>query len=255
MPSYRLSTEIAPYILWLPTYHNKILANDSAEKISLVAFLIKNSPKIFGIDMVSIWHETPPFHSQGTKSSCSQNTASNIRNIKDSERGLISFPSGRTCTPGHYALHISPGAPNICEGITDLQRHEGSGYTTRLEPSQTPAASMKNQIFRSFPPTVCLDRMLPSPILDMLSVTSVEGEDSDQIFRFSSDRSHWSLRDRTYTQQQLNWDEESVLIIASVLKDCLRNIEGSLLSSDLYENWLTLLDEESLMGKTSSIQR
>ncbi|XP_031212640.1 rho GTPase-activating protein 20-like [Mastomys coucha] len=88
----------------------------------------------------------------------------------------------------------------------------------------------------------------------MLSVISVKGQYSDQIFRLLSDRSHWSLRDRIYTQPQINWDDESVLIITSGLKDCLRNIEGSLLSSDLYENWLTILDEESLMGKISSIK-
>lgn len=38
-------------------------------------------------------------------------------------------------------------------------------------------------------------------------------------------------------------------------KDFISNIEGSLLTSSLYENWLTIPDERTLAGKISAIQR
>ncbi|XP_031232583.1 rho GTPase-activating protein 20-like isoform X3 [Mastomys coucha] len=240
MPLYNLSAGIAPYILWLPSYCNKVLENNIAKKIALVTFMIENSPKLFGEDLVLVWYETSLFHPPEAKPSCSQNTPSNTGNIKETEHGLSSCPSGRTCTPGHYALPIEEKECNV--------------YTTQQAPSETPPAPVKNQVFNKFPPIVCLERMLPSPMLDMLSVIAEKGQDSDQIFRFLPEKSHWPLRDRIYTEQPINWNEESVLTVASVLMDFIRNIQGSLLSSDLYENWLSVPDEKSLPRKISAIQ-
>lgn len=45
------------------------------------------------------------------------------------------------------------------------------------------------------------------------------------------------------------------LVFFSLKKDCIRNIQGSLLCSDLYENWLNIPNEESLVGKISIIKR
>ncbi|GAB1303365.1 Predicted gene 1527 [Apodemus speciosus] len=131
---------------------------------------------------------------------------------------------------------------------------EGNVDRTPQAASQTPTEPMKKQVFRTFPPIDDLDRMLPSPVLDMLSIIEGRGQSSDQIFRFVPEKSHWSLRDKIYTEQHIKWNEESVLTVASVLKDFIRNIQGSLLSTDLYENWLSVLDEKSLIGKISAIQ-
>jgi hypothetical protein len=83
--------------------------------------MIENCPRNFGRDMVSVCYETSPFHPQGAKTSCSQNP-SNTRNIKETEHGLSSCPSGRTCTLGHYALLINPAAPLLYEVITGVYR-------------------------------------------------------------------------------------------------------------------------------------
>lgn len=78
--------------------------------------MIENCPKIFGEDVVAVPYETSLSHPLGAKSSCSPNTAANIRNVKKTERGLSSCPAGRTCTPGDYARPGSPAAPLPCEG-------------------------------------------------------------------------------------------------------------------------------------------
>jgi hypothetical protein len=91
-------------------------------QISLVTFMIENSPKIFGIDMVSVSYETSLFHPQGAKASCSQNTPPNIGNIQETEYGLSSCSNGRTRMPGHDALAISPAASLSYEGIIGVYR-------------------------------------------------------------------------------------------------------------------------------------
>ncbi|XP_052012800.1 eukaryotic translation initiation factor 5A-1-like isoform X2 [Apodemus sylvaticus] len=53
---------------------------------------------------------------------------------------------------------------------------------------------------------------------DMLSIIAGRGQSSYQIFRFVPEKSHWSLRDKIYTELHINCSEESVLIVASVLK-------------------------------------
>lgn len=86
-------------------------------QISLVIFMIENCPKIFGEDAVAVSYETSLSHPPGAKSSCSQNTAANIRNMKETKRGLSSCPAGKTCTPGYNALPGTPAAPLPCKGL------------------------------------------------------------------------------------------------------------------------------------------
>ena len=52
----------------------------------------------------------------------------------------------------------------------------------------------------------------------MLSIIAGRGQSSYQIFRFVPEKPHWSLRDKIYTELHINCSEESVLIVASVLK-------------------------------------
>lgn len=52
----------------------------------------------------------------------------------------------------------------------------------------------------------------------MLSIIAEKGQGSDQVFNPVSEISHWSLRDRIEDEQHINWNEEDVLVIASVLK-------------------------------------
>ncbi|GAB1303356.1 Predicted gene 1527 [Apodemus speciosus] len=98
------------------------------------------------------------------------------------------------------------------------KNQEGNMDITQEATSQTPPEPIKKRVFRTVPPIDFLDRMLPSPILDMLSIIAERGQSSDQIFRFVPEKSHWSLRDKLYTKQDLNWNEESMLTVASVLK-------------------------------------
>lgn len=56
------------------------------------------------------------------------------------------------------------------------------------------------------------------PTQDMISIIAEKGKSFDQLFRTTSKNSHCSLRDKLDTEQPINWNEECVLVVASVLK-------------------------------------
>ena len=58
----------------------------------------------------------------------------------------------------------------------------------------------------------------PYSTQDMLSLIARRGQNSDQISRFIPEKSHWTVRDKIYTEQEINCNEEPVLTVASVLK-------------------------------------
>lgn len=52
----------------------------------------------------------------------------------------------------------------------------------------------------------------------MISIIAAKGQSSDQLFRTISENSQCSLRDKIDTEQPINWNDECVLVVASVLK-------------------------------------
>lgn len=186
-------------------------------QISLVTFMIENTPKIFGENVVAVSHETSLTHPPGAKSSCSQNTATNTRNVNKTKHGLSSCPAERTCTPGYNALPGSPAAPLPCKGILDSEKNEGNVYTSQAIPLLSPPQAPKKCSFGKSLVRIFEGKSLPTTIFDMFSIIAEKGQDSDHIFNTVSGISHWSLRDRIENGEHINWHEEDVLVIASVL--------------------------------------
>ncbi|XP_072613363.1 rho GTPase-activating protein 20-like [Vulpes vulpes] len=113
----------------------------------------------------------------------------------------------------------------------------------RVAPSAIP-----QQLFGVSLTNICDKDNLPFPILDMLSVINRKGPLLEGIFRKSACiKSCRILKEKLNSGDRVNCYSKSVHVVACVLKDFLENIEGSLLSSDLYEKWLRVLDEASLI--------
>uniref|UniRef100_D3ZH11 Rho-GAP domain-containing protein n=1 Tax=Rattus norvegicus TaxID=10116 RepID=D3ZH11_RAT len=258
MSSYQLSCGIAPCLLFMPSSCNNGGTNDIAKKISLTTFMIENARKLFGEDLVEVWYETSLFHPPGEKSSRSQNTATNTSTMKEVERGHSSCPSGKTCTHGYDALPRSAADHHPYEGITDSEKHKGSSiYASPPVPYQNLPHPKKKCYFGKSLTSIFEDKKMsayPYPTQDMLSIIAEKGQDSDDIFKIIPENSHYSLRNRIDNKQYINWNQENVIIIASVLTDFIRSIDGSLLTSDLYENWLSVLDEGTVIEKVIAIQ-
>ncbi|XP_077073004.1 rho GTPase-activating protein 20 [Siphateles boraxobius] len=93
---------------------------------------------------------------------------------------------------------------------------------------------------------VIIDNTLPSPIVDMLKSLCSEGAVTRGIFRRSAGAK--ACRELRRKLDSGHYGEplsgESVLVTAAVFKDFLRNIPGSLLCEDLYEQWLQAVEQD-----------
>uniref|UniRef100_A0A673SMG5 Rho-GAP domain-containing protein n=1 Tax=Suricata suricatta TaxID=37032 RepID=A0A673SMG5_SURSU len=79
---------------------------------------------------------------------------------------------------------------------------------------------------------------------------------TEGIFRKSANmKSCRILKEKLNSGDKVNLDSESVLVVASVLKDFLQNIQGSVFSSDLYDKWLGVADQENEEEKVTAAQR
>nr|XP_055189504.1 rho GTPase-activating protein 20-like isoform X2 [Nyctereutes procyonoides]XP_055189505.1 rho GTPase-activating protein 20-like isoform X2 [Nyctereutes procyonoides]XP_055189506.1 rho GTPase-activating protein 20-like isoform X2 [Nyctereutes procyonoides] len=103
---------------------------------------------------------------------------------------------------------------------------------------------------------ICENDNLPVPILDMLSFINRKGPLMEGIFRISGSRvSRRILKEKLSFEDRVNLDSESVLVVASVLKDFLRNIPGGIFSCDLYDKWLGVINEGTKEEKINAAQR
>eukprot|EP00073_Rattus_norvegicus_P044621 XP_017446763.1 PREDICTED: rho GTPase-activating protein 20-like isoform X2 [Rattus norvegicus] len=134
------------------------------------------------------------------------------------------------------------------------EKHERNVHTIPTVLSPNRLRSTKKSFFGQPLTSIFEGNKLPTPIIDMMSIIAEKGQSSDHLFKTISENSQCSLRDKIDTEICIKWNEECVLVVASVLKDFISNIEGSLLTSSLYENWLTIPDERTLAGKISAIQ-
>ncbi|XP_012695942.1 rho GTPase-activating protein 20 isoform X2 [Clupea harengus] len=134
------------------------------------------------------------------------------------------------------------------------------GSTNQLDdPPPTPFFSAPGQLFGLPLNAVCHDDALPRPIMDILVFLYQEAPFTRGIFRRSAGaKACRDLRDRLDSgSRDVSLVHESIFVIAAVLKDFLRNIPGSLLSSDLYELWMGAMDGpiEGEESQLEAIQR
>ncbi|XP_032328314.1 LOW QUALITY PROTEIN: rho GTPase-activating protein 20 [Camelus ferus] len=131
------------------------------------------------------------------------------------------------------------------------------GSSTHLDNQPvSPTTPMPGLLFGVSLPEICENDNLPKPILDMLFFLNKKGPLTRGIFRQSANmKSCRELREKLNSGVEVYLDYESAFVIASVLKDFLRHIPGSLLSSDLYNHWVCVMDKGSDEEKINAVQR
>ncbi|KAM8812517.1 rho GTPase-activating protein 20 isoform 2-T2 [Rhynchonycteris naso] len=131
------------------------------------------------------------------------------------------------------------------------------GSSTHLDNlSISPTSPMPGQLFGVSLPNICENDNLPKPVLDMLVFLNQKGPFTKGIFRQSANvRSCRELKEKMNSGVEVQLDCESIFVIASVLKDFLRNIPGSIFSSDLYDHWVSVMDQGNDEEKINTIQR
>ncbi|CAJ1079088.1 rho GTPase-activating protein 20-like isoform X2 [Xyrichtys novacula] len=98
---------------------------------------------------------------------------------------------------------------------------------------------------------------LPKPVMDMLVFLYLEGPYTRGVFRRSAGaKACRELRDRLDSgTEDPEITHQSVFVIAAVLKDFLRNIPGSILCADLYEQWMDMMEGEGGEERIQAVQR
>uniref|UniRef100_A0A8C6IVX2 Rho GTPase-activating protein 20 n=1 Tax=Melopsittacus undulatus TaxID=13146 RepID=A0A8C6IVX2_MELUD len=120
--------------------------------------------------------------------------------------------------------------------------------------SSTSAAPGK--LFGLLLTAICEDDNLPKPLLDMLSLLYQEGPSTEGIFRRSgSAKTCKELKEKLDSGAEVDLACESIFVTASLFKDFLRNIPGSILSSQLCDKWVSVMDQGNNEEKIKSIQR
>uniref|UniRef100_A0A3Q2GW36 Rho-GAP domain-containing protein n=1 Tax=Equus caballus TaxID=9796 RepID=A0A3Q2GW36_HORSE len=103
---------------------------------------------------------------------------------------------------------------------------------------------------------VCLHAPPPSTAPRLLQLRQGGRPLTESIFRKSANmKSCRSLKETLNAGDKVNPDCESVLVVACVLKDFLRNIQGSIFTSNLYAKWLSITDGENKEEKIAATQR
>ncbi|XP_031231227.1 LOW QUALITY PROTEIN: T-cell activation Rho GTPase-activating protein-like [Mastomys coucha] len=261
MTAYSLSVCMAPCILCLPSSCNFGLASDISNEISLVKFLIENTLKIFGEDMVLCYDVSSVSCPSVEKASSSLNFITYFGEMKDKH-----CRTGRTSSTGNDSVPMSPAAPLHNEWTIDYEKPVNRPFMKPMitcgSPTShdnvcitpSPSAPSKGRLFGKSVTSICKNGILPSSILDMLSIIDEKGPHAENIFRTLANKSYFTLKEKLNCAEEMNLREESVYVIASVLKEFIRTIPGSLLCSNLYGKWLAVLDQELHDQKISAIQ-
>ncbi|XP_057707628.1 rho GTPase-activating protein 20 isoform X2 [Corythoichthys intestinalis] len=106
--------------------------------------------------------------------------------------------------------------------------------------------------------SVCsVDAGLPKPVMDMLVFLYVEGPYTRGVFRRSAGaKACRELRERLDAgRDDGEITHQSVFVVAAVLKDFLRSLPGSLLCSELYDQWTAAMENEGSSDVIGEIQR
>ncbi|XP_061647798.1 rho GTPase-activating protein 20-like isoform X3 [Phyllopteryx taeniolatus] len=121
-----------------------------------------------------------------------------------------------------------------------------------------PGPAIPGHLFGRPLASVCSqDTGLPKPVMDMLVFLYMEGPYTRGVFRRSAGaKACRELRERLDAgTDDGEIASQSVFVVAAVLKDFLRSIPGSLLCSDLYDQWTVAMDSEGSDDVTGEVHK
>ncbi|XP_018585885.2 T cell activation RhoGTPase activating protein a [Scleropages formosus] len=103
---------------------------------------------------------------------------------------------------------------------------------------------------------ICEDGVrLPTPIKDILVLLYKNGPSVEGIFRRACNiRGMRGIKEQLNSGEEVNMEEQSVILLAALLKDFLRHIPGRLLVEEQYQAWTAALDIENVQEKCKQLK-
>ncbi|XP_065434918.1 T-cell activation Rho GTPase-activating protein-like [Chrysemys picta bellii] len=108
-------------------------------------------------------------------------------------------------------------------------------------------SDLKTSLFDQPLSIVCgEDDTLPKPIQDILTTLYFKGPFTEGIFRkAANEKARKELKEELNSGGKVDLESKPVHLLAVVFKDFLRNIPNKLLSSELYDEWMTVMEKQS----------
>ncbi|XP_067398328.1 T-cell activation Rho GTPase-activating protein [Emydura macquarii macquarii] len=108
-------------------------------------------------------------------------------------------------------------------------------------------SDLKTSLFDQPLSIVCgEDDALPQPIQDILTALYLKGPFTEGIFRkAANEKARKELKEELNSGGKVDLESKPVHLLAVVFKDFLRNIPHKLLSSELYDEWMTAMEKLS----------
>ncbi|XP_006272410.1 rho GTPase-activating protein 20 isoform X1 [Alligator mississippiensis] len=120
----------------------------------------------------------------------------------------------------------------------------------------SPTSLIPGKLFGLSLSAICENDNLPKPVLDMLTLLYQEGPFTRGIFRRSANaKSCRDLKEKLNSGAEVHLACESIFVTASVFKDFLRSIPGSIFLSQLCDKWISVMDQGNEEEKIKGVQR
>ncbi|XP_069914528.1 uncharacterized protein [Oryctolagus cuniculus] len=252
MTSSNLAWCITPSLLWPPVANILDIATEWEKKVALVQFLLDHCFKIFGSSLTSTIRKQTKYRKHYLEVSAISGNMQSSGN-DGNEIPLIELSLQTVPYSSDPQLKPAQKQHSIKKWLTPrvLGRNQN-----RVAPEPARPTAHQAQLFGSLLQDVCENGKLPKSILDMLYFIDLKGSITEGIFKKCvNGQAYRTLREKLNSGEAVDWTTESPYVVATVLKDFLQSIPGSLFTTELYEKFIGAMDEGNKKARISIILR
>ncbi|TMS12000.1 T-cell activation Rho GTPase-activating protein [Larimichthys crocea] len=115
----------------------------------------------------------------------------------------------------------------------------------------------KTQLFGQPLCKICPDNSsLPKPIAEILMLLRKRGPSTEGVFRKPGNSKNMKdIREQLNSGLEVDMESQPVVMLVALLKNFLKEIPGSLLVAELYDNWMTALDNEDSRQRAVEVKK
>lgn len=100
------------------------------------------------------------------------------------------------------------------------------------------------------------DGSLPKPVADMLMQLRKKGPSTEGVFRKTCNNKNMrDVREQLNSGLEVDLEAQPVLLLVGLLKSFLKELPGSLLVSNLYDSWVSALDNEDPRQRDQEVRK
>nr|XP_046229422.1 T cell activation RhoGTPase activating protein b [Scatophagus argus] len=131
---------------------------------------------------------------------------------------------------------------------------KGSSFINKARRSDSDA---KTLLFGQALCKICPDDCsLPKPVTEMLVLLRKKGPSTEGVFRKQcNSKIMRDIKEQLNFGMEVDMESQPVVLLVGLLKSFLKELPGSLLVSELYDNWMTALDNEDTQQRALEIRK